>query len=267
MSDYSQLALKDLAAHGLTPDSLILRYPQELKRFRLACNMGETGIQLDESSLGEHPLLPAAYAWLKLASTWPPQASIAGIDLPVLESAFTAELSEEGLSIQEIPQELQNESLRLIAVKQYGGALAYIPIDKQTKVIQLVAVSQNGAAIQYIPLEQQSEDMRLIAVSLYAEALSLIPLEHRSESVMCAAVSKDGYALRHIPLEQQTEAIRLAAVKRHGDVLSMIPKDLQSIAVQRAALKNSRSAIRYMQEKIATRLLQELNGGCSEPSP
>ncbi len=266
MSDYRQLALSDLKAHGLTTDGLIQRYPQEIKRFRLACDMGETGIQLAQSSPGKHPLSPAANAWLELASTWPPQACIAAIDVPTLDSAFESQVREDGLSIQDIPECLQNEALRLVAVKQYGYVLEFIPVSQQTEAIQLAAISEKGAAIRYVPIDQQTEEMRLIAVSIYGDALTFIPQKHRSEAVMCAAVTNDGYALRHIPIEQQTKKIQIAAVSRHGLVLSMIAKNKQSIDVQRAALKQNKEAANHMPKSVAARLLRELNSVSNEQS-
>jgi hypothetical protein len=48
MKGYITCAKKNLNELGITPSWLIKHYPVELKRFKLACDLGETGIELKE---------------------------------------------------------------------------------------------------------------------------------------------------------------------------------------------------------------------------
>lgn len=199
MNDYRQLAIKDLEAHGLTAKGLIERYPQELKRFKLACDMGETGILLAPIEPTRDPLEAAAYAWLDLAATWPPKACIEGIDLPILFTAFATKVNANGMALKDIPQSLQSEEIKIAAARQDGWALTYIPADQQSEALRLVAVNQDGRSLRYIPAESQSEAVRLAAVSKDAWALEFIPEDLQSEAVRRAALIKDRSAARFMP--------------------------------------------------------------------
>jgi hypothetical protein len=67
MTAYRQLAIQHLKDAGITVASLIKNYPQELLRFKLACDMGLTDIELPANGPRSHLLNPAAKAWIK----WP----------------------------------------------------------------------------------------------------------------------------------------------------------------------------------------------------
>ena len=209
--NYRTLALTDLATLGLTPEGLIKRYPQELKRFRLSCDMGERGVQLSPADANADPLEPAANAWLQLASDWPPRASIEGIDLPILESAFTFRVEAEPLSLRHIPTHLQNEAIQIAAVSQDGWALINIPVAQQSEAVRLRAVSQSGIALRYIPAEVQSEEVRLAAVKQDGCALEYIPQNEQSEKVMLAALARDRNADRYMPFKAATRLLKMLA--------------------------------------------------------
>ena len=108
MNNYGELALADLSALGFTVEGLIARYPLELMRFRLSCDLGETGIELRHARANEDPLVPAAKKWLELAAMWPPLDNIAGIDMPILESAFSFALKNKYWNLRQISEALQN---------------------------------------------------------------------------------------------------------------------------------------------------------------
>lgn len=217
MKTYALQSRKALKELGITPAWLIKNYPIELKRFRLACDMGETGIELKQST--NNSLTPAGHAWLKLAEQWPIRVEIAGIPVPTLEAALITRVKKSPLHLREIP------------------------IEHQSEVVRLAAVSMSGRAIQFIPIDQQSEAVRLAAVKVTCYALEFIPPDQRSEALMLEAVKADGYALQFIPIDKQSEAVRIAAVKSHAEALQFIPHEQQSEAVRLCAYQQSDTAL------------------------
>lgn len=216
--NYRTLALSDLAALGFTPDGLIKRYPIELNRFRLACDMGELGFELLPVEANADPLEPAARAWLELASAWPPIPFIEGIELPILESAFTFKVKANGMSLRHIPPHLQSEAIKIEAVSQDGWALINIPVAQQTETIRLKAVAQHGRALRYIPAEIQSEEVRLTAVTQDGWALEFIPQNEQSEAVRLAALINDRNADRYMPDKEARRLLKKIA--QHSNDLS-----------------------------------------------
>jgi hypothetical protein len=283
MITYHQIAIQDLKDAGISVASLIKQYPQELMRFKLACDMGMTDIELKADEPGSHPLNRAAEAWIELATTWPPQEAIAGIAVPALDKAIVFQVSEGIDVLAQLPLSHHTEAVRLSAVQKDGWALQYIPADQQSEVVRLAAVHKNGRAIEFIPaanlseevclaavqrnslalkcipIDQQSEAIRLAAIHSYGWALQYIPADQQSEAVRIAAVQKNSWALKFIPAVQQSEAVRLAAVRWYGRALEYIPIDQQSKAVRVAALKRDKSSEMHMPPEIAKQLLAELD--------
>jgi hypothetical protein len=290
MHTYTELAIEDLKGAGVTFESLIENYPKELMRFKLSCDMGMTEIRLPDDCVGEHLLATVAEAWIALATTWPPQEAIAGITVPLLETAILryvkndthscrnlravplSHLSEvvcmaavqlNSASLEFIPLDHQSEAVRLDAVQRDGRVLKYIPSDNQSDAVRLAAVKEDGMTIKYIPSDQQSETVRLAAVQRYGSALQYIPVANQSEAVRLAAVKRHGASLEFIPVEEQSEAVRLAAVKQNGYALENIPIEQQSEAVRLAALKSSSDSIEFMPEDVGAKLIAELKNHVS----
>jgi hypothetical protein len=237
MTTYLQNALQDLKDAGISVASLIESYPQELMRFKLACDMGMTDIELKADEAGSHTLNRAAQAWIELATEWPPQEAIAGIYVQALDKAIIFQINQEVDVLAQLPLSHHTEVIRLKAVQENGWAIKYIPSEQQSEGVRLAAVQKNGSAIYYIPADQQSEEVRLAAVQQNGFALEFIPADQQSEEVRLAAVHKYGRALEYIPVDQQSEAVRLAAVQQIGSAIQFIPVDKQSKEVRLGALK------------------------------
>jgi hypothetical protein len=261
MTTYRQLALQDLKDAGVSVASLIESYPQELMRFKLACDMGMTEIELADAGTGCHLLNPAAETWIELATTWPPQEAIAGISVPALDKAILFKISEGINVLDQLLLSRQTEVIRLKAVQKNGWAIQYIPTNQQSEKVRLAAVQKNGWALEYIPTDQQSEKVRLAAVQQNGTAIQFIPTDQQSEEVRLAAVHKYGRALEYIPAEQQSDAVRLAAVQQKGLALKFIPADQQSKNVRLAALMSNKKSRIHMPPEIAKQLLAELDAG------
>lgn len=205
MATYQQIAIQDFKDMGITVDSLIEQYPQNLMRLKLACDMGISDISLPEDKEGHHLLYSAASTWIDLATVWPPQDSIAGIPVPTPEKAIIFQIAKEAKGVNvlsEIPVRHQTEAIRLAEVKVYGMALEFIPVDQQTEEVRLLSVQGYGAAIRFIPAHQQSEAVRL------------------------AAVRKNGCAIQYIPIDQQSKAVRLSALKQSKFSQEYMPSEI-----------------------------------------
>jgi hypothetical protein len=259
MTTYRQLALQDLKDAGVSVASLIESYPQELMRFKLACDMGMTDIELADAETGCHPLNPAAEAWIELATAWPPKEAIAGITLPALDKAILFKISEGINVLAQLPLSLHTEVIRLKAIQKNGWAIKYITSDLQSETVRLAAVQQNGLTIAHIPADQQSESVRLAAVQHYGLAIQFIPAGQQSEAVCISAVQKYGRALQYIPAAKQSETLRLTAVQQNCLALEFIPADQQSKNVRLAALMSDKKSRIHMPPEIAKQLLAELD--------
>jgi hypothetical protein len=197
---YSHIANEFLNDIGVSTAWLIERYPVELKRFMLACDMGDTGIELPRAKPSEHILVPAANAWFHLVCAEYPQSVIAGIAVPqVMELRRIAKAINGDESGLKSLKWNNRESLHISMVQKMSMSLRLIPVDQQTESVRLAAVQQNGRALQVIPADQQSEALRLAAVQQDGWALQYIPADQQSEDVRLAAVQKNGWALEYIP--------------------------------------------------------------------
>lgn len=244
--NYFEIALTELTEKGVTAEALIDQFPVELRRFRLACDMGEAGISLSPAREKEHPLMPAAQAWIKEAATWPIRESIAGIEVPLLENALMHMTKEHSFNLVFIPLSMQSEALRIEAAARDGRILHRIDPKFQSDAVRLAALSNLGIILALIPDNEQSELMRLTAVNNYGMSLKHISPENQSKSVRLAAVKNIGLALEYIPPAYQTEEIRLAAVKQDGMALAFIPVSDQSEQVRKIAVKNCVAALQYI---------------------
>jgi hypothetical protein len=266
MSNYHQLAVQDLDAAGITVDSLIEQYPQELLRFKLACDMGMTDSELQPDEEGSHLLNNAARAWIELAMTWPPQEAIAGITVPVLARAIFFQINEGVDVLAQLPPSHHSEDVRLVAVSKNGWAIRHINASVQSDAVRLAAVHNKGYAIRHIPVESRSEALLLAAVRQDAYALCQIPIHQQSEAVRLATVQKNGHCIRYIPVCEQSENVRLVAVQQYGRALQHIPFDQQDKAIRLAALRSDPYSSHYMPYEIAKKLLAELKADAGAAS-
>lgn len=227
-----------LRQQGFTINHLIEQYPNELKRLKLACDMGDTGIELRPPREGEHFLGPAAHYILREACLlWRTTDCIAGIPLPDISSGnvrfcatatyaleslpsdqhtpecIMAALRINGSSLQCVKEEDQTREMILVAVRNNGRALEHVrkPIDFE---IALAAVYQSGMALSYIPASLRTREMCLLAVSKYGMAIAHVPHELLNDQTLCLlAVTNNGDAFTHVSRSMRTEELFIMAAK------------------------------------------------------
>jgi hypothetical protein len=100
----------------------------------------------------------------------------------------------------------------MVAVKNYGCALKFVPAELRSAEIYMTAVTQSGWALIFVPSECRTAELCMIAVKNYGLALKFVPAELRSAEICLAAVQSDGRALEFVPVCNHTEAICKAAL-------------------------------------------------------
>ena len=112
-------------------------------------------------------------------------------DISVINS-----ISENGLNIQYSPK--LTPELCMLAVKQNGLALQYIPATIQTKELCEEAVKQNGLALVYVSMGLQSADIRKIAVQQNGFAIKYVGSANQTAELCKQAITQNVTALEFI---------------------------------------------------------------------
>lgn len=248
MNTYTKNAKNDLIFQGFTAGRIAETYGELLL---------SNADPYRELVVGVNTL---AAEFFEEAATWPPKASILGVQIPSLtgaitsaikggapiidvpESMITKEMCEiavdlDGYNIGQIPPARYTEALMLKALEN-GASLQAIPARYQTENIRITAVEKSWSELKFIPAADQSEAVKLAAVKSSGHALKYIPVERRSDEVLLEAVKSQPMSLEHIPDHQQTDEIMLEAVSRRSAAIQFIPKDDQSDEVLIAAFSD-----------------------------
>ena len=136
-----------LRQQGYTISHLIEQYPNELKRLKLACDMGDTGIELRPSRAGEHFLGPAAHYVLREAcSFWRPKDCIAGIPLPDISSGNVRFCATTPHALESLPAYQHTQECIMAALSIDGNALQVVDQEILTQEMILLAVRNNCKA-------------------------------------------------------------------------------------------------------------------------
>lgn len=118
-----------------------------------------------------------------------------------------------------------NKEIALIAVKQYGCDLEYLPAKfKSDFDVCMAAVKQNGTAIRYTA--------------------------SRDPKISLAAVKQNGLAIKYISVYDRN--IALAAVQQNGMAFNELPNRFKNdLGLARAAVKQNPAAYEYVPKNLA----------------
>lgn len=106
---------------------------------------------------------------------------------------YLERVQQNGLALQDVPEELRTPELCKLAVQQDGLALEDVPEELRTPELYKLAVQQDGWALKFVPEELRTYKLSLEAVKSNSAALLFVPKEYREE-------------LKRIVLEKPTEA-------------------------------------------------------------
>ena len=104
-------------------------------------------------------------------------------------------IKKDGLFLNLLRKEEQNEEICKLAVQQNGFALQYVKIE-QTEELCKLAVQQNGLCLGYVKIEQTEE---LCKFALQQNGLSLGYVKNKTEELCKLAVQQNGIALQYVP--------------------------------------------------------------------
>ena len=100
-----------------------------------------------------------------------------------------------GQSLLRIPWEDRTAEICLIAVREDGRNLRWVPHTRRTKEILHAAVSQWGWSLLFIPYKWRTPEICLAAVEQDGRVLGLVPSARRSKKIQRAALARDAHAL------------------------------------------------------------------------
>jgi hypothetical protein len=141
-----------------------------------------------------------------------------------------------------------------IAVSQNGLALEWVPEELRTPDLCEIAVSQDGDALWHVPKELRGPEIHKAAVSQDPWAVELVPKELRTPEICEIAVSQDPWALRWVPEElPEYEKICKIALSQDGMALELVPKELPEYAkLCEIAVSQNGLALQYVPEELRT---------------
>lgn len=236
---FSSIARAELRRQGFTVSALITQYPNELKRLKLACDMGDTDFVLRAAREGEHFLAPAAYYVLHQATRLNPDAGCAGIPFPDTQGSIKRFCETAYSALDRLPPRFRTPEHVRAALKINGNALQYVDAENQTREMVLQAVRQNGRALAHADIMIDLE-IALAAVFETGMALSYTPAVCRTREVCLLAVQSYGLAIAHVPQALlQDEAICRAAVLNNGDAFRYVPNTYRTAELFIIAAKQS----------------------------
>lgn len=128
-----------------------------------------------------------------------------------------AAVTENGIALNYILPEEQDEEICIAAVRQNGFALKYV--STKTEEILLEAVRQNGLALKLVP--QQIPPHPIIYLDAVRQnGIALKHVIYQTNQVCMAAVRQNGFALKYV--KHQTNRICLAAVLNYPPSIDFV---------------------------------------------
>jgi hypothetical protein len=197
------------------PD-LVVYAPHDMENFeKKLLNFMKSGQDVTGKKLLDAPAsISRNFELLKKIIKVGDESTIGGISPNIKGYPELCELAvtNNGIALRYVPDELRSEKMCLAAVTTYGYALEYVPQKLRTERVCLAAVTQCGGALRYVPQKLRTERVCLAAVTNYGGALRYVPQELRSERMCLAAVTEIRYALEYVPDELKpiiTKKLRL----------------------------------------------------------
>lgn len=116
----------------------------------------------------------------------------------------------------------------LIAVKNSGANLEYVPKEYLDYDMCLSAVENDGRAIEYIPKEHLDYKMCLSAVKSYGGAIKYVPEQYITEDFVEKVIGLNPESLSYIPMEYLSEERCFELVKENVENFKYIPSEFKS---------------------------------------
>lgn len=110
-----------------------------------------------------------------------------------------AAVSNDGLALQFVPENLLSEDLILKAVTENGKALRFVPENLRTEGICKEAVKSSADALQYVPEDIRDQDLCYSAVSRNGLMLRFVPENLRTPEMCISAVTRNALASQYVP--------------------------------------------------------------------
>ena len=128
-----------------------------------------------------------------------------------------------------MPKNIQTEDMYIDAVRQYGGAIEYIPEQSLTYEICIEAV-KNWLPLNIfynrIPKKYLKPYLYITEVSNNGAALSLVPDKFKTIEMCINAGANVVLAIMYIPKQMKTFSICINAVKNNKLALKFVPNDI-----------------------------------------
>ena len=118
-------------------------------------------------------------------------------------------------------------------------------VKNKSEDICILAVKQNGYALKYVPYNLITNEMCMSAVQQNGTALEYVPNNFITNEICIAAVQKDAWALKYV--KEQTPEICLLAIKENGGVLQHVKDQTEELCA--LAIKENYYAFKYVREQ------------------
>lgn len=151
----------------------------------------------------------------------------------------------------QLPYELKNEELTLIALGLDPYVIRYIPNELKTEKICKLAVPLYGTMLEFVPDSLKTQEICNIAVKNNPDALKFVPDELKTEK-MCLRYIFKNHNFLHIPDNMKTEKLCKIAVSLNGTLLEYVPKNIITYEICEIAISKYTSAMQYVLEDMKT---------------
>jgi hypothetical protein len=161
-------------------------------------------------------------------------------------------MEQEGLTLEEIPEELRTQKLCQFAVIKNPNAFKYVPKGLRTPELSQFAVSKNGLMLEHVPRElPEYAELCKIAVSKNPSALYYVPKKLKTPKLCKIAVSQNPNALEYVPKElPEYPKLCKIAVSRYGETLRLVPRELRTPTLCKIAVSQNGGALNYVPPEI-----------------
>jgi hypothetical protein len=104
----------------------------------------------------------------------------------------------------------------------------------------MIAVKQNGYALQYVPDNLKTTEMCMIAIKQYGGALEeMVPDRLKTPEFYLEAVKNNAWTLLDVPDEYKTPEMCLAAVKQDVRLIRHVPDEFKDTVIKQLRNNNA----------------------------
>jgi hypothetical protein len=137
-------------------------------------------------------------------------------------------------------------TLCLLATRNNGHSLSFVPESLQDREICLAAVSNHGLALVNVPDKFIDREMCLAAMRSYWAELDHVPVALRDRDMCLEGLRDNGIALNCVPVELRDREMCLTAVRNNGVALRYVPDALRDREMYLTAVRSNKCAIQYV---------------------